>query len=169
MSEYNEYNDVDTLEKETKYQVIQLEEDNSESSKKKAIIDNLSAELDKIFASTKKTIHNASSSEEAQATFKKTKSKVNDMFEKTKKTLKDFSEDDRVQDVIDSLNEAFTSLKTTITSNKTVQKAGEKIDDLVNSDSVQDGLKTAKNTTLDIADKAHVGLKNLLNKKDKES
>lgn len=161
--------DVENLEQEKKYQVIKLEEENADHSKKQEIINNLSKELDRIFSNAKQAIHDARTSEEADAAFNKAKNKANAVYEKTKKALRDFSEDDRVQDVIDSINGAFVSLKTTISENDTVQKASKKIDAFVRSDSVQNGLQNVKQTTLDLADKAHDGIKSLLSTKDKES
>lgn len=161
-------NDFDEFEEETKFQVIKLEEETKSNNRKKQIVDNLTNELDRIFSNTKKAAQDAASSEEAEEFFEKAKIKASSLFDKTKKALKDFREDDRVQDVIDSINRAVDKVVTTISENNTVQNVGNKVNDFVHSDSVQGGLKTAKKVTLDLADKAHDGLKNLLGADDEE-
>lgn len=159
-------NDFDEYEQATKYQVIKLEEDTKDNDRKQQIVDNLASELDRIFTNAKKAVNDAKSSEEAEAAFEKAKVKADSLFEKTKKALKDFREDDRVQDVIDSINRTVDSIVASLSDNEVVQNVSTKVNDFVQKDSVQEGLKTAKKVTLDIADKAHDGLKHLLGAND---
>lgn len=162
-------NDFDDFEESTKFEVIKLENETKDHDRKKQIVDNLSNELDRIFSNTKKFVNDAKSSEEAEESFDSAKEKADTLFERTKKALKDFRDDDRVQDVIDSINRTFDSIVTSISKNETVQNVGKKVDDFVHSDNVQDGIQTAKRVTLDLADKAHDGLKSLFgSKQDKE-
>ncbi|MDF9823886.1 ElaB/YqjD/DUF883 family membrane-anchored ribosome-binding protein [Breznakia sp. PF5-3] len=159
-------NDFEEFEQSTKFQVIKLEEENKGNDRKKQIVDNLTSELERVFKGAKKAVDDTMSSEEAEKVFENAKDKADTLLERTKKALKDFREDDRVQDVITKINDTFDSIVTSISENETVQNVGNKVNDFVNSDSVQDGIHTAKRVTLDLADKAHDGLKNLLGAKD---
>jgi len=161
-------NDFEDFEKSTKYEVIKLENETKHHDRKKQIVDNLAKELENIFSNTKKFVNDAKSNAEAEEAFESAKQKANTLFERTKKALKDFREDDRVMDVIDSINRTFDSIVTSISENETVQNVGKKVDEFVHSEQVQDGIQSAKRVTQDLADKAHEGIKNLFGRDGKE-
>ncbi|TDW25534.1 hypothetical protein EDD63_10462 [Breznakia blatticola] len=157
--EFNEF------ENQTKYDIIRLEDEHKDDSKKKEIIDNLSQELEKVFNKTKEKVKDVKDSEQTQEFFEKAKEQVEKMVEATKKALEDFKEDDRVQDVLKKLNNTFDDVVESISKNETVQKVGQSVNDFMARDDVQEKIETAKDATIDFTQKVADGVKNLLKKK----
>lgn len=166
----NDMNNFDNFEKETKMELIRMEESANDKGKAKEVIDTLSKKLEELFEELKQFASDPRNKEKIQGAYEKVKVETSILLGKTKEKLNDVKEDDRVKEFLDNASKTIDNLVSNINENETFNKVKDKANDtfenIKNDENVKKGVKKAKKATLSLAQKALSGIEKALKEED---
>lgn len=163
-------NNFDNFEKETKMELIRMEESANDKGRAKEIIDTLNKKLEELFEELKRFASDPKNKEKIQGAYERVKSETSILLGKTKEKLNGVKEDDRIKEFLDSTSKKVDSIILNINENETFNKVKDKANDTIenikNDDNVKKGVKKAKKATLSFAQKALCGIEKALKEEE---
>ena len=166
----SDMNNFDNFEKETRMELIRMEDQAEDKGKAKEIIDTLAQKLEEMFEEVKRFAKDPKNKEKVQEAYEKVKTETSVLLDKTKEKVNDVKEDDRVKEFLDSASKTIDGVIQSINENETFHKVKENVsetfENIKNDEKVQKGVKKAKKATLTFAQKALNGIEKALKEDD---
>ncbi|MEG0328927.1 MAG: hypothetical protein RR537_01310 [Longicatena sp.] len=171
-------NEVENLEKEAKFTIISLDEDENDKNEKK-ILDDAKYEITKLYEEFRQWLKDNIDSDETSERIDRLKQETQNLLAKTKTNLKAFNErestiahKEKVVDASSKLVDKVNDGVQEVLSNEYVGKAIESVSDtfvsVKNDERVKDSVKKLKKGTLKIAESAFNSLKKALDTDDQD-
>ncbi len=170
MDDFNEK--FNELEKETKFKIIQLEDEVKDDETRKKMLNDFKNNLVTMIEKARIKAAEAKDSEKVQKIYQQAKDTTSVAIDKAIETFNELKDNEKVQDVLKNINIGFNKVVDTISENETVKNVtetiGDKFEEIKSNEKVQEGFKTAKESTLKVAGKLQKGLSDFISDKEKE-
>lgn len=174
--EPNEYaKQAENLEKEAKFTIISMDDD--DTSDKKKILDDAKEEINRLYREFREWLAGSINSEEVSEKLERLKQETTNLINRTKESVQAFQEREDVlagkekakefgNKLVDTLQDGIHEVMKNDTVSKVVESVNDTIDNVRHDERVVDGVKKMKQGTLKIAESAFNGLKRVLNTED---
>lgn len=167
--------EVEDLEKEAKFTIISM--DDEEDGEKKKILDDAKEEITRLYQEFREWLNDNVDSKEVNERFERLKQETANLLNRTKQSIQSFQEREDVNagkqkakelgsKVYDSINDGINDVMNNEHVVKVVDSVSETIDNVRNDERVKEGVKKFKKGTLKIAESAFKGLKRVLDTED---
>lgn len=168
---------IESLEKEVKYHIIEMEENGDERIS--GILEDTKSSLLTLFQESKEKMKESMSSQETKEHLHKLKEESLKILELAKQKIEEFNSSDEVVEGKKKLNKAAVAATHYIsngideimkndTVNRTVDTIADKVDDFCKDERVVKQVNKIKKGTLKLAENAFEGLKRVLDTDDKK-
>lgn len=171
--------EVDDLEKEAKFTIISMEDNDGEEEKQK-ILEDAKEQITQLYYEFRQWLQDTVSKEDVNARLKRLNADTTALLQKTKERLKQWHEREDIaatrakaiklgNKVVDSVNDGISDVMKNEHVTKAMDSFGSVVDNVRSDERVKSGVKRIKKGTLKAAESAFNGLKRVLDTEDDQN
>ena len=169
--------EVESLEKEAKFTIISMNDEDDADEGKKKILEEAKEEVARLYQEFRDWLDDNVNSDEVNERLERLKQETSNLMNRTKQSIQSFQEREDVHagkqkakelgsKVYESINDGINDVMNNEHVVKVVDSVSDTIDNVRNDERVKQGVKKFKKETLKIAESAFNGLKRVLDTED---